>query len=93
MELIIGILLLFGIASTGAEAEAETPAVNLETESTVIESAPAVQPTPEVIDANQQACLHLYIHSTYRDLTIPYEIQQRLAASCLQSCNGDCPNE
>lgn len=92
MELIIGILLLFGIASTGAEAEAET-AANLETEPSVMESAPAVQSVPKTADANQQTCLPRHIYSTYRDLTIPYGSQQRIAASCRQSCNEGCPNE
>ena len=92
MELIIGILMLFGIASAGAEAEIEAPA-NLETESTVMESMPAVQPALKVVDANQQTCLTHHTHSTYRNLTIPYGSQQWIAASCLQSCNGDCPNE
>jgi len=92
MELIIGILMLFGIASVGEEAEIETSAT-LETEPTVIESAPVEQPAPKAEDANQQACLYHQMHSTYRDLTIPYGSQQRIAAICLQSCNGDCPNE
>ena len=92
MELIIGILMLFGIASVEAEAEVETPA-NLETEPTVIESTPAVQTAPKAIEANQKACLTHHRHSIYRDLTVPYESQQRIAAPCLQSCNGDCPNE
>jgi len=92
MELIIGILMLFGIASVGAEAEIEISAT-LETESTVIESVPAVQPAQKAADANQQTCLPQYRHSIYRDLTIPYGSQQRIAASCLQSCNGDCSNE
>jgi len=92
MELIIGILMLFGIASTGAEAEVET-ATNLETEPTVIESTSAVQPAPEVVDTNQQTCLSHHIHGTYRDLTIPYGSQQRIAPPCIQSCNRDCPGE
>jgi len=92
MELIIGILMLFGIASIGAEAEIETSAT-LETESTVMESAPVEQLAPKAADANQQTCLSHHMYSTYRDLTIPYGRQQRIAASCLQSCNGDCPNE
>ena len=92
MELIIGILMLFGIASAEAEAEVET-AANLETDPTAIESAPAVQPAPKVADANQQTCLSHHRHSIYRDLTVPYGSQQRITAPCLQSCNGDCPNE
>jgi len=92
MELIIGILMLFGIASAEAEAEIEAPA-NLEIESTVIENVPAVQLAPKTADANQQACLTSYTHSTYRDLTVPYGSQQQITASCLQSCNGDCSNE
>ena len=92
MELIIGILMLFGIASVEAEAEIEAPA-NLETESTVMESMPAVQPALKVVDANQQTCLSHHKHSTYRDLTVPYGSQQWIAASCLQSCSGDCSNE
>jgi len=92
MELIIGILMLFGIASVGAEAEVETAAI-LETESIVVESAPAVQSAPKAVDVNQQTCLSRHRRSTYRDLTIPYGSQQRIAASCLQGCNGDCPDE
>ncbi|MFC1602927.1 hypothetical protein ACFL3U_05125 [Pseudomonadota bacterium] len=92
MELIIGILMLFGIASVGAEAEIET-AATLEAEPTVIESAPVEQPAPKAEDTNQQRCLFHHTYSTYRDLTIPYGSQQQIAASCLQSCNGDSPNE
>jgi len=92
MELIIGILMLFGIASVEAEAEVET-AANLKTEPTVIESAPVEQPAAKAEDVNQQRCLSHHTYSIFRDLTIPYGGQQRLAASCLQSCNGDCPNE
>jgi len=89
MELIIGILMLFGIASVGAEAEIETSAT-LETEPTVIESAPVEQHMPKAEDAIQQRCLTYHTHSTYRNLTVPYGSQQRIAASCLQSCNGGC---
>jgi len=92
MELIIGILMLFGIASVGAEAETEVSA-SPEIESTVKERAPVEQPAPKAADANQQTCLSHHKHSAYRDLTIPYGSQQRMAASCLQSCNEDCPNE
>jgi len=92
MELIIGILMLFGIASVGSEAETKTSA-NLEIESTVMESAPPVQPAPKMEDATPSACLTHHTQSIYRDLTVPYESQQRIAASCLQSCNGDCPDE
>jgi len=92
MELIIGILMLFGIASVGAEAELET-ATNLEAESTVMESVSVKQPMPKAVDANQQTCLSHHEHSTYRDLTIPYGSQQRIVASCRQSCNEGCPNE
>jgi len=92
MELIIGILMLFGIASVGAEADSETSA-NLETEPTVMKSAPVKQPAPKAEDVNQQTCLTHHTHSAYRDLTVPYGSQQQIAASCLQSCSGDCPNE
>jgi len=92
MELIIGILMLFGIATVGVEADSGIPA-NLEIKSTVTENAPAVQPAPKAADANQQRCLSHHTNSTYRDLTIPYGSQQRIAASCLQTCNGGCPNE
>jgi len=92
MELIIGILLLFGIASVGAEVEVEA-ANNLETKPTAIESVLVEQPAPKTADANQQRCLSHHTYSTYRNLTIPYGSQQRIAASCLQSCNGNCANE
>jgi|GEM_PF-6581490 len=94
MELILGILMLFGIASVGAEAETETPP-NLEIESTIIESAPAEQPVPKVEKATPSTCFthHTHTQSIYRDLTVPYGTQQRLAASCLQSCKGACSDE
>jgi len=92
MEFIIGILMLFGIATVGTEVEAETSA-NLKTEPTAIESASVVPPVPKAADANQQTCFAHDAHSTYRDLTIQYGSQQRITAPCLQSCNRDCSDE
>ena len=92
MELILGILMLFGIASTGAEAETDTTG-NPNTESAVMESAPPVQPAPKAADNHQQECLTRFPHSIYRDLTVPYGSQQRTAARCPHSCKGACPDE
>jgi hypothetical protein len=92
MELIIGILMLFGIASAGAEAETETTA-NPEIKSAVIESMPVVQPAPKAADNLSQECLTHHPRSIYRDLTLPYESQQRTAAPCFKNYKGACSDE
>ncbi len=92
MELILGILMLFGIVSMGAEAETETTD-NPDTKFAAIESTPPVQPAPKAADTHPQECLARHPHSIYRDLTLPYGSQQRTAASCLQSGNGAHPDE
>ena len=84
MELILGILMLFGIVSMGAEAETETTD-NPDSESVVMESTPAVPPAPKAVDNYLPECLISHPHSIYRDLTLPYKSQQGTTICCPHS--------